>query len=77
MTNKDKIEKIEKWQKSPYTHELTCGEYDCQGILEPIELDNKVVLVCPECNYTQSYIPECVYNIDYKQFEDIYKRFER
>jgi len=78
MTNKDKIKDIEKWQKSPYTHELTCGDHDCLGILKPIELDDKVILTCPKCrNYEQLFIPECVYNVDYKKLEEPYKMLNK
>jgi len=51
------IKDVEEWQNSDYTHELTCGNDSDHGILLPKEVDGEVILVCPDCDYVQDYIP--------------------
>lgn len=77
MNNKEKIEEIIKWQESPYTHELTCGDDNCAGILTPDERDGEVVLACYECNdYTQTLIPNCIFGVDYKKLAKPYEMLQ-
>ena len=72
MTNKEIIKQIARWQVSDYTHGLTCGSDTCNHVLlEPVEKNGKVVLVCPTegCGYEQSYIPPCVLNANIEKME--------
>jgi len=73
MKNEKIIEQIEKWQKCDYVHALTCGSNTCDNVaLVPIEKDGIVILVCPtkNCDYKQSYLPECVLSADVEGIED-------
>lgn len=74
MTNKQKIAEINKWQESPYTHELTCGHDNCRGCLVPEERDGTVALVCYECrDYVQYPIPDFIYDVDYEKLSRPYE----
>ena len=54
------IARIEAWQQNPYTHKLTCGDDSTHTPLQPVERGDRVVLVCPDCDYAQQHIPEIV-----------------
>jgi hypothetical protein len=72
MKNEEIIKKITRWQACDCVHGLTCGLNDCDHVLlEAIEKDGKVILVCPTegCSYEQEYIPECVLNADLDKTE--------
>ena len=76
--NKRIIKKIKEWQESDYVHQLTCGSGSCNHvILDPIEENDIVILKCPECDYIQTFIPECVLKADVKEIEknlkDVYE----
>ena len=76
MTNKEKKEAINKWQKCKFVHQLICGKEKCNGVLEPKESGNplnKIYLGCPKCDYIQYNIPEMVFNLNYEQFEKLEK----
>lgn len=60
MTNKEIIESIVKWQSNDMLHPLTCGNNSNHKPLLPIEVENKVILSCLDCNYTQKHIPNIV-----------------
>jgi hypothetical protein len=66
------LDAIEAWQGNPNIHPLTCGncsDVSLEGKAEPTsdfvslssQEGSKVYLKCPECDYTQENIPECVY----------------
>jgi len=70
------FEAIEAWQADPNLHELTCsgGGGECSGVkLIPkmmatanhINLSgqegSKIVLECPNCDFVQERVPDCVY----------------
>jgi len=60
ITGTEKIlEKVRAWQACEYVHPLTCG-HGCHTNLEPVVQDNGVILVCPDCDYTQDWIPTVV-----------------
>lgn len=61
--NKD-IQFIREYQKCNWVHPLTCGINSNHKELEPIAMSNSVILVCPDCGYTQYSIPECVYKVN-------------
>ena len=46
-----KVEALKNWQATDHVHPLTGGE--CPGKLEPLNKDNQVVLVCPDCGWSQ------------------------
>lgn len=60
---------IQEYQQCGWVHPLTCGENSKHKVLEPrisvnrFLVDN-LVLVCPDCGYTQTHIPESIYKID-------------
>lgn len=65
LTNKEKIDIINKHQKDYRFHPLTCG--DCGDKLKPIEYNNNIYLICNNdknilCDYIQTYIPEIIYS---------------
>lgn len=72
MTNEDIIKQIARWQVSDYVHGLTCGSDTCNHVLlEPIEKNGKVILVCPTegCDYEQEHLPKCVLDADIEKME--------
>lgn len=61
MTNQEIIDKVNLWQNAGFVHPLTCGKNNNHLNLEPKEInDSQVVLVCPNCDYTQDWIPDYV-----------------
>ena len=70
MMGKEKIEKIEEWQSSNFTHPLTCSKKNCNGILEPKEIGGRVVLKCLKCEYIQKFIPQIILETDVKMFKN-------
>lgn len=78
MTINEEKKAIENWQKCKFVHPLTCSFRiskikKCDGILEPeiihdLEGIKRIFLICPKCKYMQEYVPEIVYQLDYKQF---------
>jgi hypothetical protein len=55
----DVIERVNAYQSSDIVHPLTCGTQSTHEKLRPVKTDpdNRVVLVCPTCNYVQTNIP--------------------
>lgn len=53
------------WQKSSHFHPLTCGNDSSHALLEPAlnEETSEIFLICPDCDYTQTYIPNSVLEI--------------
>ncbi len=65
LTNKEKIDIINKHQKDYRFYPLTC-DY-CGGKLKPIEYNNNIYLICSDdknilCDYIQTYIPKIIYS---------------
>jgi len=61
------IEAIEAWQKDPCVHSLTCGKNSLHKLPqiaithEPESPgDTNVSLICPNCDWTQDWIPDIV-----------------
>ena len=50
------IEAVRCWQAS-WRSPLTCARDSAHGRLAPIELDGVATLICPCCDYQQTYIP--------------------
>lgn len=59
-TNDETLLAIAAWQAHPYVHPLTCGNDSRHNNLRGEKRDGLVVLVCPDCDYVQRWIPECV-----------------
>lgn len=57
--NEEIIEKINAWQNS-IAHPLTCRKDSTHRLLRPEIRKGKVILVCPDCDYVQTNIPEVV-----------------
>ena len=53
MTNDEKIAIINSFQTNPFVHPLTCGVNSLHENLVPITINDEVVLICPDCDYTQ------------------------
>ena len=78
LTNKQKIEAINKFQECEFMHELQCGRDGCSGILKPTEMMGEIILICPDCKlYTQKHIPDIVFQLNYSQFEEIKKILDK
>lgn len=61
MTNAEIIKRVNKWQENLAVHPLTCVN-NSTHLLVPEEADNKVILICPVCDYSQEKIPPSVLN---------------
>lgn len=54
----DLIDQIIEHQNNPNLHPLTCGNDSNHTPLIPIrDADGTIILICPDCIYTQKYIP--------------------
>ena len=51
------IDMINKYQKDGKLHPLTCGNDSRHKVLKAVERDGKIILVCEDCDYVQTYIP--------------------
>lgn len=70
--NLTKVQKrINLYQENPVFHELTCGNNSKHGTLKAQIIGDKVVLICPDCEYIQTYIPDFFFN---DQFEIEYNK---
>ena len=61
MTNQAIIEAVQRYQRNPFIHPLTCGVDSCRADLRAVERDGRVVLACPICGQVQEWIPEYVF----------------
>jgi len=57
MTNQEVLDSVKAYQERGDFHPLTCGNDSNHLLLVAKEIDGKVVLVCPECDYVQNWIP--------------------
>jgi thymidylate synthase (FAD) len=60
----DKVMKFQELAKQGIIHPLTCGNDSQHKHLIATVRDGKVILMCPDCEYIQENIPECVMNTD-------------
>lgn len=65
LTNQQIINKVNQWQNAGFVHPMNCRKNSLHQSLIPEERDNKVVLVCRDCDYVQNWIPEGVLLSDY------------
>jgi phage FluMu protein Com len=54
--NESVIERLKLWQTSGIFHPYTCGNCSSDQVLDPVEIDGKVVMKCPKCDYVQEKI---------------------
>ena len=53
---------IEQWQADPTFHPLTCGFDSKHRPLMPVVKGDRLILVCPDCDYRQEHIPQLFTN---------------
>lgn len=58
------IEKVKQWQNFKYVKPLVCRREGCDAKLQPVEKQDRVVLVCPKCKAIQNYIPKAILAAD-------------
>ena len=58
MTIQEQVDNVNRWQTCGYVHPLTCNDSNCRANLIAYEQDGKVILVCPECNLVQNWVPD-------------------
>jgi hypothetical protein len=51
---------VQTWQTDARVHPLTCGNDKGHRLLYASEVNGRVVLLCPDCDYEQTLIPEIV-----------------
>lgn len=71
MNNQEKIKKIQDWQNNSFVHSLTCGNDSTHRNLVPTEYEDNVILLCLDCNYIQTNIPECILNFDLSIYDQL------
>lgn len=63
MTNKEIQDAIELYQRANTFHPFTCGGKNCNHVnLEGKILNDQIHLVCPQCGWIQTEIPEGIYS---------------
>jgi len=62
MDIEDKLNKIIEYQNDNSVHPLTCGNDSSHTPLIPILQGDNIVLICADCSYSQSYIPDIIFN---------------
>ena len=59
--NKAILEKVKQWQAFPYVRPMVCRNENCNGAkLKPKETRMRIMLQCPKCRKTQTYVPKIV-----------------
>lgn len=59
--NKAILEKVKQWQAFPYVRPLVCRNEHCNGAkLKPKETRMRIMMQCPRCKKTQTYVPKIV-----------------
>ncbi len=53
-----------RWQNAGTVHPLTCGHDSRHAVLVLRENDGSPLLGCPDCTYTQNWIPSAVLNYE-------------
>lgn len=73
MNSETLLKRLQRYQAYPIFHPLTCGNNSLHANLEAKLQDGKVILICPDCNYTQEQFPDLFY---YENFEKLYEEQE-
>ena len=67
LTQQELLDAIDKFQNNNFVHSLTC---DCGALLKAEVINNKVVLLCPNCKrkqeLTESLKSIIIWGKDYK-----------
>lgn len=80
MNNQDKLKAIKEWQESGIVHQCTCkvGGHNHQDLVGK-EIEDKIVLVCPDCGTVQQNVPEMIYtaykNNSIKKTKEMFEKF--
>lgn len=77
MDNKEKIKKINDWQNCKFVHLLTCGNNSNHKSLKPVEKNNTVILVCENCDYKQTNIPDIIFKNNFAKKSQIMEHLYR
>lgn len=56
-SNKEIIDAISEYQQDSRFHPLTCGNNSNHKVLKAIEKGGEIILICEDCDYIQTYIP--------------------
>jgi hypothetical protein len=75
MNNQQKINILTSYQDNPMVHPLTCGNNSLHENLVPIEEENKVILKCLDCTYTQLLDDEFIGTLD--KFDKYQREFSK
>ena len=70
-TIEEKIEQIKKYQACGFVHPLTCSS-GCHTPLVPVRVNDKIILICNNCNYTQDSVPECILRLPIDEMEEMH-----
>lgn len=62
MNEEDVKRRITDYQQAVGVNPLTCGNNSQHEKLYPKVLEQGVVLLCPNCKYTQTYIPDLFFD---------------
>ena len=54
------LQKIRSYQACEGMHPMTCGNDSGHAVLKPFEEGGMIKLRCPDCDYIQDSLPECV-----------------
>ena len=91
LSIEEQIKAVERWQKCDFVHPLTCGNNSNHNLLVPKkngpdylaknfdeEDDNEyITLDCPDCDWVQSYIPDCVFSLTHFKIEKLQKLYDK
>ncbi|WP_274469211.1 MULTISPECIES: hypothetical protein [unclassified Paenibacillus] len=58
MNHEEIKQRIRDYQQADGVQPLTCANNNKHEKLYPKVLEEGLVLLCPNCNYTQTYIPD-------------------
>jgi len=61
MTKTQLFKKIKLYQKDIHSHPLTCGNNSMHENLIPKIMGDDVILLCTECDYIQTHIPDFLF----------------
>lgn len=60
----DNIKSVIDWQEAGFVHPLTCGKDSGHTNLLPAMDDkNNLILICPDCDYRQTFVPAMVITV--------------
>lgn len=61
------LERINRWQRNPVFHPLTCETDSRHALLNGKIEDGKLELYCPDCAYVQENVPKLFHSPEYDQ----------